>query len=351
MLNFLLALAMLAQVAPPADAPDAPASETAESAEGAEPANPAEPPLEESDMTVEDPPEDVSGAMEVVVNSLLGMWEDFLRHLPLIVAAIVVLIVTAVLASLGTSITRRLLSRAKLRSSLKSLIRQLVYIAIWVTGLMVAAVVVFPGMTPSKVLTVLGLSSIAIGFAFRDIVENFIAGILILWRFPFDPGDFIECDGYTGQVERTTIRMTTIRQVDGQLVVLPNATLFKSPVTILTSQGQRRVTVICGVSYDTNVAEAREVIQKAVQSCSRLQSGKPIQIFAQEFGSSSINFEVTWWTGATPLEIRESRDEVVEAVKSALDKANIEIPFPYVTHTFKEPLEAKVLSKRIDEQS
>jgi len=346
MFKLFLAFTLLAQVAPNADPAGQQTTDGAATTQGDDSA-PA-PEADSADTPVADPPEDVSGAMEVVVNSLLGMWEDFLKHLPLIVAAIAVLIVTAVVASLGTSVTRKLLSRAKLRTSLKSLIRQLVYIAIWVTGLMVAAVVVFPGMTPSKVLTVLGLSSIAIGFAFRDIVENFIAGILILWRFPFDPGDFIECDGYTGQVERTTIRMTTIRQVDGQLVVLPNATIFKSPVTVLTSQGQRRVTVACGVSYDTNVAEAREIIQKAVQGCSSLQSGKPIQIFAQEFGSSSINFEVTWWTGATPLEVRESRDQVVEAVKSALDKANIEIPFPYVTHTFKEPLEAKVLNKNID---
>jgi small conductance mechanosensitive channel len=121
------------------------------------------------------------------------------------------------------------------------LLGQIGYLTVWIVGLLIAAVIVSPGMTPAKVLTVLGLSSIAIGFAFKDIVENFFASVLILWRFPFEPGDFIECDGILGKVEDTTIRMTAIRQVDGQLVVLPNAQLFKSPVLVITSQPQRRI--------------------------------------------------------------------------------------------------------------
>ncbi|QSP94916.1 mechanosensitive ion channel family protein [Marinobacter salinisoli] len=63
-----------------------------------------------------------------------------------------------------------------------------------------------------------------------------------------------------------------------------------------------------------------------------------IEIFAQAFGSSSIDFEITWWTGSRPIDIRKSKDEVIEAVKAALDNAAIEIPFPYRTLTFKEPL-------------
>ena len=82
-----------------------------------------------------------------------------------------------------------------------------------------------------------------------------------------------------------------------------------------------------------------EVITKAVETCETvITDGHPIQIFAQEFGSSSIDFEVTWWTGSKPLDIRKSRDEVIAAIKRALDDAGVEIPFPYRTLTFKEPL-------------
>ncbi|NRP51484.1 Small-conductance mechanosensitive channel [Aliiroseovarius sp. xm-m-354] len=115
--------------------------------------------------------------------------------------------------------------------------------------------------------------------------------------------------------------------------------LFKNPVYVRTDQKHRRQTVICGVAYDVDVDEARTVMTKAVEGCKTVEQGeRPIQVFAQEFADSSINFEITWWAGSTPVEQRRSRDEVVTAVKQALDQAGLEIPFPYRTLTFKEPL-------------
>ncbi|CAL1125188.1 unnamed protein product [Cladocopium goreaui] len=263
----------------------------------------------------------------------------FAAVLALLSGGLIVMILTWIAARLATKIAARLLKRTRLRTSLKDLFRHFVQIGIWVLGLTVAAVIVFPNMTPAKVLAALGLGSVAIGFAFKDIFENFFAGVLILWRFPFDPGDFIECNGIEGKVEDVTIRMTKIRRLDGELTVVPNSMLFKQPVDILTSWKRRRVTVICGVAYGEDVDEARSVIRQAVESCKTIDSGQDVEIFAQAFGASSIDFEVTWWTGPTPLEVRKSRDEVVASVKRALDDANIEIPFPYRTLTFKEPLQ------------
>jgi len=295
---------------------------------------------QENSPAVEDiqHPKNAQEALDTVFDSLWDMWESFLAHLPLLLIGFIVLLITWGAAILTRQITGNLGKRLKLRRSLRDLPLQIVTVAVWVIGGTVAAVIIFPGMTPTKILTVLGLSSIAIGFAFKDIVENFFAGVLILWRFPFSSGDFIECDGILGRVEETTIRMTMIRQVDGQLVVVPNAMLFKNPVNVLTSKNVRRTTVICGVAYGEDVDQSREVIEKAVKECSTVENNSPVEIFAQEFASSSINFEVTWWTKSTPLEIRRSRDEVVAAVKRALDAAKIEIPFPYRTLTFKESL-------------
>lgn len=245
------------------------------------------------EFSLEEAPADFQEAMDTVAKSLAGMWTDFLTRLPLIAVALLVLFLTWGAAKLVGRILRESLRRARLRRSLRDLIQQIVYCTIWVVGLLTAAVVAFPGMTPAKILTVLGLTSIAIGFAFKDIVENFFAGILILWRFPFEPGDFIECNDIVGRVEDTTIRMTTLRQVDGQLVVLPNAQLFKSPVYVITSQLKRRTTIICGVDYTTDLEKARRVLTEAVEQCGTVDRSKPIEIFSQEFARSSVNFEVT----------------------------------------------------------
>lgn len=150
-------------------------------------------------------------------------------------------------------------------------------------------------------------------------------------------GDYRECEGVEGFVEKITLRDTYVRQSDGQLVVAPNAMLFTIPVSVVTDRALRRVTIICGIAYGENIDEARDVISKAVNAVSSVNQTRAPQIFAQEFASSSVNFEVTWWTGSKPAEVRQSRDSVVAAVKRALDDAGIEIPFPYRTLTFKGP--------------
>ena len=278
---------------------------------------------------------DLSNSATVVEKSLSDLWKDFLARSPLLIAAMLVVGLTAALARAVSWVLIHLLDRRSMRSSLKDLFYQLATIGVWIAGFLVATVVAFPGMTPSKALAVLGLGSVAIGFAFKDIFENFFAGILILWRYPFDRGDFISTGDLTGKVEEVTIRNTMIRKLDGELAVVPNATIFKNTVDVLTNQPQRRVRIICGIAYDEDVASARDVISEAVQACESVQGKRMVQVFANEFADSSVNFEVVWWTGSKPVDVRRSRDEVVTAIKASLDNAGIEIPFPYRTLTFK----------------
>ena len=230
-----------------------------------------------------------------------------------------------------------------MRGSLKALIARFANIGVWLVGILIAAMVIFPGLTPTKALGAMGIASVAVGFAFKDIFENFLAGVLLLWRFPFENGDFIECKDIEGKVEDVTIRMTQIRKSNDELVVLPNSLLFKNPVRILTNRPSRRITLMAGVAYGENVEQAVEVITEAVSGCSTVDRDFPLQIFPQGFGTSSIDIEVTWWCGSTPLEFRCSRGEVLTAVKKALDEADIEIPFPYRTLTFKETLQARMI--------
>ena len=277
--------------------------------------------------------------IEILMTQLREIARGSIELLPQIAVALFILLLTVALNKLIHFLVERVLERTTLRPSLNELFSLLSSILVWILGLMIAAVIVFPGLTPSSILAGLGIGSVAIGFAFKDVFENFLAGIIILFRREMRIGDYIECQDIEGEVEHIAIRESHIQQTDGQLVIVPNSILFKNPVTIRTHQEFRRTTVICGVAYDVDVDEAREVIRKAVATCeSVLQGDKPIQVFAQEFASSSINFEVTWWSGSKPVDVRTSRDEVVSKVKRALDDANIEIPFPYRTLTFKEPL-------------
>lgn len=258
---------------------------------------------------------------------------------PRLIAALIVVSVTWLISVAVQALIGRLGRRFRFRRNLVDVLRMLAACGIWLAGLLIALTIVFPTITPGRALTTLGLGSVAVGFAFKDTFENFLAGILILLREPFKIGDYVECDDVEGQVEEITIRDTRIRRTDGQLVVMPNHELFQNAVTVRTDQELRRTTIICGVAYSEDVDEARAVIEEAVRKVDSVRNDvKDVQVFAKAFGASSIDFEVTWWTGSRPVDIRASRDQVVAAVKAALDEAGIEIPFPYTTLTFKEPL-------------
>lgn len=280
-------------------------------------------------------PLNLETASDTITQTIESIVRDFLNHLPLIAAGTGVLLVTLVIAMASRRVTARVLRGSKLRWSLKQLFERFVTIGVWALGLLLAAMVMFPGLTPTRALTALGIGSVAIGLAFKDIFENFFAGVLILWRFPFENGDYITVTGITGRVVGVTVRNTLLRTVSDELVVIPNADIYKNPVDVLTSRPERRIDITCGIAYGEQVDQARGVIEEAVRSCDTVSGSKEPQVFAMAFGASSIDFEVAWWTGSTPLEQRVSRDEVVAAIKAALDNAGIEIPFPYRTLTFK----------------
>ena len=294
-----------------------------------------------SDAESTEIPDSMEEVTQTLQETLGDIWKNFLDHTPYLLAGVLVLILTWVAANIFSNLGHRLFDLRNIRRSLRDLIIRLSTIGIWVGGLLLAAMIWFPGLTPATALGGLGIASIAVGFAFQDIFENFFAGILLLWRFPFENGDFIECQGIVGKVESVNIRMTEIRLTTGELVLVPNATLFKNPVNVLTNKPYRRVTIMTGIAYEENVSQSVSVIEKAVKNCSTVETSEPIEIFPQNFGSSSIDIEVTWWTGNKPVDIRRSRGEVVIAVKKALDEAGIEIPFPYRTLVFKEPLDLK----------
>lgn len=295
------------------------------------------PTLAEAPVTLEE----VTASLQ---DTLLLIWADFVNQLPYIAGGLLVLLITWIVVRLVSWLVGGALRRSRMRGSIRELMLRLISIGIWTLGVLLAAMVVFPGLTPTRALGGMGLVSVAVGLAFRDIFENFFAGVLILWRFPFEDGDFIECEGIVGRVEKVTVRMTRIRLTTGELTVVPNSFLFKNPVQVLTNQPRRRVTVITGVAYDEDVAASVKVIEQALQGCSTVKQDLPIQVFPQGFGASSIDIEVTWWTDPEPVDIRRSRGEVVTAVKRALDEAGIEIPFPYRTLTFKEPLTTRRLA-------
>ncbi|WP_040662429.1 mechanosensitive ion channel family protein [Nitrococcus mobilis] len=302
-------------------------------------------------VSTQNVPTNIEEIVASMQDTVLEIWANFVDHSPFLVMGVLILLFTWGMSALAVRLVGAFLSHSKIRGSLRELLARLLSIGIWVVGILFAAMVTFPGLTPARALGAMGIVSIAVGFAFKDIFENFFAGILLLWRFPFENGDFIECEGISGKVENISVRQTLIRQTSGELVIAPNSFLFLNPTKVLTDLPQRRITIIAGIAYGENVTDAVRVIEHAVDGCSTVHKDRPIEIFPQAFGASSIDIEVTWWADPTPVDIRRSRGEVIAAIKQALDEAGIEIPFPYRTLTFKHPLKTMLLGEKDGEIS
>src|SRR5580692_453716 len=174
------------------------------------------------------PPIDISNAWKSgarIINSSIALLPNF-------VLAIVIFVLFLVLASASKSLTRRFTMRRRTHRGVALLISRLVQTGIVILGFLIALSVVAPSFQAADLIKMLGIGSVAIGFAFQNILQNFLAGILLLVSEPFQLGDLISVTGLEGKVEDIQTRATIIATRDGQRVVIPNAVLFTNPVIV-----------------------------------------------------------------------------------------------------------------------
>jgi small-conductance mechanosensitive channel len=280
-----------------------------------------------ADPTLEEirPSQDISEGLD----KLEDLGSDFISALPLIAVAAVVFVLFLLLGKLIRWMVRRFTRSHRKHRNFALAVGRVVQGTMVVIGLLVAAVIVFPGFTPTRLLSFLGLSSVAIGFAFRDVLQNYLAGILLLLTEPFRIGDQIVFGTYEGTVEDIQTRATTIRTYDGRRVVIPNAELFTNSVIVNTAFENRRIEYDLGIGYGDDIAEAREVIMGVLKAEPSAVSDPPPDVLVYELGREAVVLRVRWWI--EPPQRKEnlySRDAVLEKVKSALQSAGIDMPLP-----------------------
>ncbi len=175
----------------------------------------------------------------------------------------------------------------------------------------------------------LGIVGFAIGFALQDVSKNFIAGVLLLLQQPFDLGDVIEVEGYTGTVTHVSLRATSLRTVDGLLVLIPNADVYMAVIKNLTRTPRRRIELPLGVAYDSDLNLATQTALAALEGLPGLVTDDPApQAVFQAFGESSIDLAVYFWIDLSQTGYLDAQDAAIKAIKAAFDQAGIEIPFP-----------------------
>ncbi|HEX6187321.1 MAG TPA: mechanosensitive ion channel family protein [Pyrinomonadaceae bacterium] len=262
-------------------------------------------------------------------NTLHNLWVGFLGQLPYIVIGFIVFVVFLVVARILKRVVHAAGERTRLDLTLADLLGRLASFLITVLGLFVAAVIIFPAFKPGDLITGLGITSVAIGFAFKDVLQNFFAGILILWRRPFIVGDQIRAKEYEGTVEEITVRSTRLRTYDGERAVLPNGDVYTHAVLVRTAYDKRRVKFTVGIGYPDSIEEARRTIQRVLNETEGVFRDPAPWVHVTELAPSSVNFTVYFWVQSDQVKVLDVSDRVATGIKLALDSAGIDIPFPH----------------------
>jgi small-conductance mechanosensitive channel len=256
--------------------------------------------------------------------------DGFVARLPYLALALVVFVLFYLLAKGIKRLVQRFTTTHRRHRNLGLVLGRLSQGLIILVGALVALVIVIPGFRPGQLVELLGISSVAIGFAFRDILQNFLAGILILLTEPFRIGDQIVVNDYEGTVEDIQTRATMITTYDGRRVVIPNAELFTNSVTVNTAFNKRRLQYDVGIGYGDDVEQARALILDVLHSMEGVLPEPAPQALVVDLADYSVKIRALWWIEPPQrMEVLMAQDKVIAAIKQKLYvEAGIDLPYP-----------------------
>ncbi len=269
--------------------------------------------------------------IETIIDALQDLLGSAIKSLPNLLTAMVILFLTKYLVNFITRITDPAIKRIIKSDSLKILFTKTITIGIWTGGVLMTCTIIFPKFTLGDIIASLGLSTVAIGFAFQDIFKNFLAGIILLAEEPFHIGDEIVVKDYQGRVEHISIRTTQIRTYRGEKILIPNSIVFTDSVQVTTAYEFSRTDLNVGVDYNTSLPEASRILEITIINVEGVLEEPLPEIDLVNFGDSSIDFVVRYWTFPQRKNIRQVQTKAILAIKKALDEAQINIPYPIRT--------------------
>ncbi|MEG5162288.1 mechanosensitive ion channel family protein [Microcoleus sp. AT3-A2] len=268
--------------------------------------------------------------ISIVWKKIQSMIDGFLIMLPNIVLALIVFAIFYFVGRQIKRVVRRVTRKHHQARNLGLVLGRLAQGTIVLVGLFISLSIIIPTLKAGDLVQLLGISGVAIGFAFRDILQNFLAGILILLTEPFRIDDQIVFKNFEGTVENIETRATTIETYDGRRIVIPNAELFTNTVTVNTAFDKRRMEYDISIGYGDDIDYAKQLILEAMYSVKEVLKAPEPDVLAMELTESTVNIRVRWWI-APPRRIDDlrSRDKVISAIKKKLYVENgLDLPYP-----------------------
>lgn len=263
------------------------------------------------------------------INDTLENWmQSFAANLPNMLVAIVIIIVFFFIAKLISGWVAKLLNKSHIHESLKLMMASFTKILLVVFGIFFALGVVGLDKTVVSLMAGVGVIGLALGFAFKDLASNLISGLFIAIQNPFDIGDYIKIKDISGSVETIRLRDTILIADNGQRIYIPNQAFMEEPLFNYSQMSAKRIDLTIGISYEDDLEQAVDILEKEMNQVSNLQKGKKVVVMVKEFAAYSVLLEVRLWIDVPGMDAIEFSNKMLVKIKSILNKNGFHIPKP-----------------------
>ena len=260
----------------------------------------------------------------------LSSWIDALiLSLPNFLIALLTFIVAYWVSKNLQGYLNRILRRFVKQPSIRGLITSIVSILVIVLGVLLALAILNLDGTLKSLLAGAGVAGLAISLALQGTLSNTFSGIFIAIKDELNVGDYIESNGFSGEVVEIDLRNTKVKEPDNNIVVIPNKMILDNPFKNYGLTKQIKATITCGVDYNSDLDQVENIAKRTIEELFAPRDDRPIEFYYTNFGDSSIDFILRFWhDGKKNLSAVKVKSLAIKALKKAFEDNNISIPYP-----------------------
>tara|TARA_R100000935_G_scaffold56070_1_gene86869 strand:- start:878 stop:1768 length:891 start_codon:yes stop_codon:yes gene_type:complete len=278
--------------------------------------------------------------------SIKGIWDkmaswldSLILNLPNFILATIIFIIFIFIAKYASKIFDKILRKKGSQDSVRQISTKVVKVVIILLGFFVALGLLNLDKVLTTVLAGAGVVGLAIGLALQGTLSNTFSGVMLSFLPELQIGDWVETNGFAGEVIEINLRNIVVKESDNNYVMIPNSKIIDEPFKNFTRTARSRVMVNCGVGYSSDLEFVQKLTTETMELLFPQRGNEEVEFMYGEFGDSSINFVVRFWTDVTRnRDVLMAKNKAIIAIKKAYDKNGINIPFPIRTIDFTNPL-------------
>ena len=278
---------------------------------------------------------DLSEAIGGIYDKLADWLDSIILNLPNFILAVLVFIVFIFIAKYVSKILNRLLLRRKIQHSVRDISIRILKLVIISFGFFIALGLLNLDKLLTSILAGAGVVGLAIGLALQGTLSNTVSGVILSFLPEIQIGDWVETNGYAGEVLEVNLRNIVIKQNDNNHVVIPNTKIVEDAFKNFSRTKRSRVMLTCGVGYESDLEKVQEITTEAISKIFKQKGNEQVEFAYEGFGDSSINYVIRFWTDCTKQrDILFAKHKAILAIKKAYNEHDINIPFPIRTLDF-----------------